>query len=105
MGIKGFLPDPVPPRYIFDDESSSDEDPELDPSKHQVSEYQDEEPTKSERRRKLLEPPEVEVSLTEKPHDDSTVVIGVELLHNVNDWFDVSKEVGSFSMRTVSLRS
>lgn len=105
MRIKRLRSDPVPPRYIFDDESSSDEDPDLDPSKHQVSEYQDEEPTKAEMRRKLLEPPEIEVSLTEQIHDNPTVIIGVELLQNVNDWFDVSKEIGTFSTQTVSLRS
>ena len=92
--------DPVPPRYTFDDESSSDG--EDDPSNRQVSGYQDgDEDDIPKRKERMMESDDIKVALKEEIHESSALVIGVELLYHVDRWFGTSKEVGTISTEKV----
>src|SRR5271167_3852663 len=95
-------PDPVPPRHTFDDDSSSDDESDVDRSNRQVSGYQDiddQEPPKP--KEPLMELDDIKVSLDEEIQNNATVVIGVELLYNVDRWFGESREVGVISTEKV----
>jgi len=95
-------PDPVPPRHTFDDDSSSDDESDGDPSNRQVSEYQDvDDQTPPKPKERLMELDDIKVSLNEEIQDCRAVVIGVELLHDVNKLLGSSKEVGTISTETV----
>ena len=48
-----------------------------------------------------MELDDIKVSLKEEIQDSATVVIGVELLYNVDQWFGTSKEVGKISAEKV----
>jgi hypothetical protein len=51
-----------------------------------------------------MELDDVKILLTEKIQSGSTMVVGVELLHNVDLWFGESKKVGSISIEVVYSR-
>ena len=88
----------MPPRHTFDDDESSDEESDVDPSTHplQVSGYQDDE-DQALPQSKRIELGEINVSLTANIQDSAAVVIGIGMLHNVDVWFSQSTQVGSFS--------
>jgi hypothetical protein len=89
-------PDPVPPRHTFDDDSSSEDESDLDPSNHQVSEYQDgDEDELPKTNGQWKEPGEIKATLTEDIKDKPTVVVGVDLLSGVGEWFGESRQVGT----------
>jgi len=48
-----------------------------------------------------MELDDIKVSLNEEIQDCTAVVIGVELLHDVDKWLGSSKEVGTISTETV----
>ena len=48
-----------------------------------------------------MEPDDIKVSLNEEIQNNATVVIGVELLYNVDQWFGESREVGVISTEKV----
>jgi hypothetical protein len=43
----------------------------------------------------MMEPDDIKVTLKEEIHESSALVIGVELLYHVDQWFGTSKEVGT----------
>jgi hypothetical protein len=86
----------VPPRHTFDDDSSSEDESDVDPSNRQVSEYQDGDEDELPRANgKWKEPREIKVSLAEEIKNNATVVIGVDLLSGVGEWFGESRQVGT----------
>jgi hypothetical protein len=48
-----------------------------------------------------MELDDIKVSLNEEIQNRATVVIGVELLYNVDQWFDESRKVGIISTEKV----
>jgi len=48
-----------------------------------------------------MEADDIKVDLKEEIHESSAVVIGVELLYHVDQWFGTSKEVGTISTEKV----
>ena len=48
-----------------------------------------------------MEPDDIKVALKEEIHESSALVIGVELLYHVDEWFGTSKEIGTISTEKV----
>jgi hypothetical protein len=94
------LPDPIPPRYTFDEESSSDEDQGHNVD-HKLSDYQDIDDEASRHSKKKVQLEAVSVSLTEDIGDSSAVVVGVEFLSAIDAWFGHFSQVGTFSIGAV----
>jgi hypothetical protein len=92
------FPEPQPPRHTFDDDSSSDEEGEEDTG-NQISEYQDIENYVPDPIARPFTEEDVQVNLTENINGDLDIVIGVELLSSVNEWFGPSKQIGHISIR------
>lgn len=53
------------------------------------------------RKERMMETDDVKVELQEEIHGGSAVVIGVELLYHVDQWFGSSKAVGTISTEKV----
>jgi hypothetical protein len=49
----------------------------------------------------MMESDDIKVTLKEEIHESSALVIGVELLYHVDQWFCTSKEVGTISTEKV----
>ena len=56
------------------------------------------------RKERMMEADDVKVHLKEELDDCSTLVIGVELLYHVDQWFGSSNEVGTISTEKVPHR-
>jgi len=64
--------------------------------------YQDNEQHDSPRKQdKLLQAEDVKVTMTEEVQESKAVVVGVELLRDVNHWFGDSEQVGTISTEAV----
>jgi hypothetical protein len=100
--MKRVNPDPVPPRHTFNDDESTDEE-DINTAEHplQVSAYQDSEDQEMPRTKKM-ELGEATVSLTGEIQKNPTVLIGVDLFHGVEAWFNSSTEVGQFTTKVSS---